>query len=432
MLVVARDSAAVVRSDRREGAWVADLSRRALLGMAAAAPLGLLAACSADAAGAPSPSRSTPSVTGDPSALNASAVAQGPLAAAPYGPTGGHWPTRTPARSDRFDLVVESDCTWQDIANAISYVTERTPRGRGAVLVKPGVLQGYGAGSSDGPVLQNVGALGRPYRVLVSPRDGAGTVTTSAPIRVDSVRGVAFVGFWLYPQSVVLTSVQDVAWAWSKGQAFNITTGRSAGSSQVELVECVTPAARASDNDTWAIRTGGTDWSDIRMTGCYISPSYKAAGSSAHCDTLQLSGSQAGTGLVITDTVIFASTNSAFIPSSRTTGIMFDHSLVVAGDRMLERYPLPAGANGFTSGAPSAVNGSGTVNAISGSGSTFIGSIHGQWLSVQACSTSVPRPPAATSGAFATDPSLASVGPSWLDAQAPMPTDAALKAAWAS
>ncbi|GAA5200894.1 hypothetical protein [Microbacterium jejuense] len=412
---------------------MAEISRRVALSLLLAAPAVLVSCSVPDRASArPTPSRTptTQASRGMPASLSNAALPRGPLAAASFGPTGRHWPSRTPRPSDAFDLVVEAECTWKDISRCISYVAERTPHGKGCVLVKPGTLPGYGAGSSKPPVLQGIGALGRDYRVLVMPREGSASITFSDAIRMDAVKGVAFAGFWLFPQSIVLTSVQDFAWARSKGQAFNITAGGSGPASQIELVECVTPEAKLTDADVWAIRTGDNPWSDIQIVGCYLAPSYKSATSTAHCDTLQLSGSSPGADLVIRDSVIFASTNSGFIPSDRTSGIVFDHSLVVGGDRMVVRYPLPPDANAFASGKPAAVNGIGTVDAISAVSSTFVGNLRGQWLSVQNCVASIPRPPAVTSGQFSIDLSLNAIGADWLDARAPLPTDEALRLAW--
>ena len=40
------------------------------------------------------------------------------------------------------------------------------------------------------------------------PRDGSASVTFDASIRLDRVMGVSFVGFWTFPNSLVLTGVQ--------------------------------------------------------------------------------------------------------------------------------------------------------------------------------------------------------------------------------
>ncbi len=403
-----------------------ELSRRTVLSLLIAAPLAV-AGCSAVR---PGQEVATETPSGTDAGLPAAAIASGDLSLGQFGPTGSHWPSRTPKMTDRFDASVEVDASWSAIAAGIAQVAASAPKGKARVLVRPGTLSGGGAGSSKTPVMRNVGAVGRPYRVLVMPRDGVGTVTHSDSLRIELVGGVSFVGFWLGSNSIVLSAVQDFAWAWSKGQAFNITSNSSLPTENVELVECVTPDARLIDSDTWAFRTGGQTYEDISMIGCYLAPSYKNDGSGAHCDTLQLSGDEAKKGLTIRDSVIFASTNSAFIPSGGASDILFDHSLVVGGDRMLQRYPLPAGANAFTSGAPAAVNGIGTVDMLSASASTFIGNVRGVWKSVQSSTVSLAEPPKATSGSFTSDTSLAKVDAAWLEARTPMPTDARLKAAW--
>lgn len=407
-----------------------DYSRRAALSLMIAVPALTLAACTRTQNRAVEPTPSSTPRTGVPASLRTAAVPSGALAAAVFGPNGGHWPTRTPRASDKFDLVVEAECTWADIARAISFVTERTPNGKGLVLVKPGILPGNGAGSSSAPVLQLVGALGRPYRVLVAPRDGVGSITHSASMRIDRVRGVAFMGFWPFPNSLVLSSVEDVAWGWSKGQAFNITAGAGGPARGIELVECVTPDARMTESDAWAFRTAGNLLEDVSVVGSYIAPSYKPAGSSAHCDTLQLSGDHAQNRVTLTDSVLFASTNAGFIPSSLATAVAFNHTLIVASDRMLQRYALPAGANAFTSGVPAAVNGTGTVGLLSATDSTFVGALQGTWASIQNTTVSGNRTAAPASGSVQIDSSLSRIDAGWLEARTPMPTDDRLRAIW--
>ncbi len=406
-----------------------DISRRAVVvAILASAPAALVAcAPRSETAATPRPTATKPA------AATASPTVEpdGPLAAAAYGPTGRHWPSRTPVPGDEFDLLVEAECDWQEISNAIQYVAERTQDGRGCVLVKPGELPGYGAGSSKSPVIQGVGTADRSSRVLVMPRDGAASIEITDSIRIDGVTGVSFVGFWLYPGSVVLTSVQDVAWAWSKGRAFNVSAGSSGPVSDVELVECVSPEAQLIESDAWAFRTGENEIDGISVVGCYIAPSYKPDGSQAHCDSLQLSGNPTQNRISIVDSVIFASTNAAFIPSSNAANVVFQNSLVVAGDRMLQRYPLPGEANAFTSGLPTAVNGVGTVGILSAEGSTFIGGVRGEWKSVvdSVVSGDAARVRSA-SGSFRSDESLSSIDADWLEARTPMPSDDRLARIW--
>jgi hypothetical protein len=349
---------------------------------------------------------------------------------APFGPTGQHWPSRTPKPRDRFDFTVDVDPTWTAIADGIARANAAGASKNAVVRVRPGVLPGNGAGSTSKPVLRNVGKLGRKSRVLVVPRDGAGTVTLAASIRLELVRGVAFVGFWNFPYSAVFSAPQDFAWAWSKGQAFNITANSSEPTADVELVECVTPDARLNDQDVWGFRTDGQTMTGVSVIGCYVAPSYKAAGSSAHCDTLQLSGTHPAAGVVIKDSVIFASTNAAVIPFDRAVDITFDHSLVVGGDRMLQRFPLPDGANAFTSGFPSSVNGSGTVDILSARDSTFLGPVRGTWKSAERSTVSTASVPKSTTGAFVSDLALATVDAVWMDQVAPARTDDQLRAMW--
>jgi hypothetical protein len=405
-----------------------ELSRRTALSLLIAAPAVAIAGCSADersAAGGATPATTAPSGV-QPSVFSE----VGDLSTAEFGPTGTHWPSRTPAPTDQFDVTIEVDAKWSAISAGIAQAIAKSPKGNVRVLVRPGVLGGNGAGSTKTPVIKNVGVVGRPSRALVMPRDGVGTVTFSDSIRIELVRGVSFVGFWLGTRSMVVSAVQDFAWAWSRGQAFNLTSNSTQPTKDVEFVECVTPDARLIDADTWALRSGGQPYSNVSIIGCYLAPSYKNAGSGAHCDTIQLSGDDAMEGLNIRDTVIFSSTNAGLIPSGGATGIVFDHSLVIGSDRMLQRYPLPAGANAFTSGLPAAVNGVGSVDQLSAVDSTFVGNVRGVWKSVEATSTSLAKPPAVTSGSFTSDTSLSSIDGAWIDTRSPFPTDERLKAAW--
>ncbi|GAA3633439.1 hypothetical protein GCM10022200_15700 [Microbacterium awajiense] len=406
-----------------------DISRRTATAFLALGPALALAACTQERTAAErTGAHQTLGTTTAWSTTKARPAAL--LSTAEFGPTGRHWPSRTPRPTDRFTMVLEVDASWTAIAAAITRAVDEQPNGRVAILVRPGTLPGYGAGSTARAVLKGVGAAGRKYRILVAPRDGAGTVQHSASLRLELVSGVSFMGFWPYPYSVVMSAVTDVAWGWSKVQALNITGNSATPVDDVELVECVTPEAQLKDSDTWAFRTVDRSISNVSMIGCYVSPSYKQAGSSAHCDTLQLSGNSANTGLVIRDSVIFASTNAAFIPSGAATGVIFDHSLVVGGDRMLERYPLPSGANAFTSGFPQAVNGSGSVDQLSGADSVFIGGVSGTWLDVKDCTVSGTRAPTVTTGGFTSDPALSGIDDQWLESMAPMPSDDRLRAAW--
>lgn len=367
---------------------------------------------------------------GDVAPAAASSAPEIPNAGDVFGPTGHRWPSRTPHAYDAFDASVECDCSWEAIAAAIVAVDEAAPDGSARVLVRPGNLRGGGAGSTSEPVLADIGREGRASRVLVIPRDGVESVKIEGSLRLNALVGVAFAGFWTFPESLVLTSTRDFAWAWSKGQAFNISSGDSGPSESTELVECVTPEAAEGDADTWAFRTGANPYRDIAVRGCYLAPTYKAEDSESHCDTLQLSGDADKEGLLIEGTVLFSSTNAGFIPTAEAKDIVFDRSLLVGGDRMLERYPLPRGANAFTSGPPSVVNAAKSVDQMSAKDSVFIGHVRGTFANVENSIISANDAPNATVGAFRPDPSLAEIDAEWLDEKAPMPTDDRLREIW--
>ena len=134
--------------------------------------------------------------------------------------------------------------------------------------------------------------------------------------------------------------------------------------------------------------------------------------------------------MTLTDSVLFASTNAGFIPSSLATAVAFNHTLIVASDRMLQRYALPAGANAFTSGVPAAVNGTGTVGLLSATDSTFVGALQGTWASIENTTVSGNRTAAPASGSVQVDSSLSRIDAGWLEARTPMPTDDRLRAIW--
>ncbi|MDQ1136196.1 hypothetical protein QE410_000995 [Microbacterium sp. SORGH_AS 1204] len=403
------------------------------------APVAVVAAC------APESERESPTSPASPTATPTESTgtglgAVGPAAAsaAPeipdsgdvFGPTGQRWPSRTPRAYDAFDASVECDCTWEAIAAAITAVDRAAPDGSARVLVRPGTLSGDGAGSTAKPVLSQIGREGRSSRILVIPRDGTESVSIDDSIRLDAIVGISFAGFWTFPGSVVLTSTRDVAWAWSKGQAFNITSGDSGPTESTEFVECVTPDAVAADADTWAFRTGSNAMREVSVRGCYLAPTYKAEGSEAHCDTLQLSGDEDMDGLLVEGTVLFSSTNAGFIPTAEANNIVFDRSLLVGGDRMLERYPLPDGANAFTSGQPAAVNAAKSIDRMSAKDSVFIGRVRGTFSRAENTTVSAAETPRASSGAFQSDPSLDGIDADWLDERAPLPTDDRLRTIW--
>lgn len=358
----------------------------------------------------------------------AASAATSTLYSTTFGPDGSHWPSRTPRPTDTFVKTIECDCTWSAIASAITSLKDVSKNDNVRILVRPGRLSGNGAGSSARPVLERIGQTGRGRRILIMPRDGSQSIAVDASLRMDRVSGVSFVGFWTFPYSLVLTGVSDFSWAWSKGRAFNVSTNDLAAVSDVEFVECVTPESQLTESDAWATRTAGSTVTNLSLLGCYIASMYKPSSSTAHLDTLQLSGTHPLKNVVMKDSVIFASTNAGFIPTEIASGVRFEHSLVVAGATMLKRYPLPSGAK-LSSVYPQAANGSGTNGVMSAQDSIMIGSVPGVWAAVGNSFTSAAKT-YANSGGWTYDPTLSEVTSAWLDARTPMPTDEYLRTVW--
>lgn len=344
-----------------------------------------------------------------------------------FGPTGRHWPART-AKSNVADRTIEVAANWAAIAGAISTAV-KYPRQRVRILVRPGTLPGFGNASASTPVLRDVGALARSYRILVRPRDGIDSVKFSGSLRIHNIKGVTFAGFMPFPHALTLTAVQDFAWAWSKAGGFNLT-GNGGTTRDIELVECVTPNHALRNHDTWAFRTWSHELSNVLVNGCYIAPSYMPKGSKEHVDTLQLSGPLAQRNVTIRDTAVFASTHAAIIPSAIAQKVRLEHSLVVAGNSMLSRHPIPAGADNFSRGFPIAVNGEGTTNVLGGANNIFVGAVHGSWSDASNIHVSVKPRAKVARGAFTLNTSLASVSRAWLDAHSTAPTDAYLRSIW--
>ena len=148
------------------------ISRRtALAALLSAAPV-LMAGCGLDRSAATPGAASAsgaPHRAARPHTASPATASLGVLSTAEFGPTGRHWPSRTPALTDTFDFTIEVNATWAAIADGIKQAIAKAPKGKTRVLVKPGVLPGFGAGSSKTPVLKNVGKTGLPT-AFWSPR----------------------------------------------------------------------------------------------------------------------------------------------------------------------------------------------------------------------------------------------------------------------
>ncbi|GMM97537.1 hypothetical protein [Microbacterium sp. MTN4-26] len=366
-----------------------------------------------------------------------------------FGPDGSHWPTRTPWVHDAFDSVVEVDPVWSEIAAAIAAAGATS---KVKVLVRPGAFSaGGGSGSTRTGDLRDVGSTGRDWRVLVTPRDGWGSVTSvgtvadGAGYAFVNLAGVALIGFDFSTTGVVVRNCRDVAIGWSTFGRLNGTSNDHDGLSDVEMVECVLPDLTDNGVDRMALRVANDySASGVSMRGCYVAPAYKVAGSSAHCDTLQTSRSS-GAGNVsdisIEDSVFYASSSAVFM-AEHTQNVSLVRSAFIGGLRGTGRYPIADGLHLIEGentlwGQP--VSQGDLVTGVAVSGGLILGSIRESWQfdSVADVITTDETPPAPATGAFTVD--VATYGEQgdllpqeWYDANCPLPDAARLSTVWSA
>jgi hypothetical protein len=356
--------------------------------------------------------------------------------ASSFGPNGTHWPELLPTPflyDTSVPHVIDVDCTWTAIRNALAAVTPAQAAAGVLIRVAPGALPGNGSGSTSTPVLQNLGSTAWTKRVTVAPRDGYGTVTigivNSLGARIHNVHGVCFAGFVAYalrPSACINSAI-----AWTKVTFWlGVSAATNLNSSNMELVEVVMPNASVRDTDTAesATSTNGTT-SNFRFTGCYFAPSYRSNGS-AHTDTFQFFGSSAYSNMVFKDTVLFSSSNCA-IQTGDLDGLQIIHCYIAAEAPALSRYPFPSG---YT--PPNPLDVTKTFNGGGGNfqvyDSIFIGRMPystSPWsvVSNTRITEAVSLAPGAT-GAWTVDPTLATSTPE--DFNIPVPTDAYLAGIW--
>lgn len=373
--------------------------------------------------------------------------------AALFGPSGTHWPDRTPRVNDTFDHVVEVDPVWDQVETAIRDAHAAYPNGKIKIAVRPGQFGiGNGAGSTKDGVLHTVGAEGRDWRILVVPRDEWGTVTGSGGIgKTDEgyafvdIHGVTLVGFDFTGQSTLVRNCTDFALAWSTFGTIGITANHSLDLRNVELVECVLPQSIDTAADRIAVRAAdGRVIEDLRLRGCYVAPSYKAAGdTTGHTDSMQIGASNSEGSRVrfvsISDTVMFPSSSQTF-QTEYTDNITFSRSAVIAGLRGTGRYPLGPdrhvmrGENALWGGGP---NNSDAANGVVVEDSIIMGSVSSYWNFDRVTNTVISKPTSAVpaSGSFTVDTTLPAqdtpLDPAWLNQYAPMPDPARLSQIWA-
>ncbi|WP_164863477.1 hypothetical protein [Agromyces sp. LHK192] len=356
-----------------------------------------------------------------------------------YGPNGTHWPAHTP-RVGTAAVVVDVDCTWKAIGAAIA-AAKPADVARGLHLrVRPGTLPGYGAAAGSTPVLQNLGDVAWAKNILVSPRDGWGTVTLPESIRLNGVRGVTFAR--LTARFILLTDCARTAVAQTKVQNGLRMTASKTSVTRCDAYEVVMPDARIDTADPFGYATGeGGSIADCTWEGCYIAPVFRPAGGDQHLDALQMYGRGYTRGLTVRDSVVFGGLNCALQlggphpkdPNLGTPYFTLDHSIAAAqAFAVRARYPVPAGAD--QARLAQAINGSGEPGQMFAYDSLVFGSLYDtKWGAVERSSTSylnARTKNASSSGGWTVDPSLSNWGAAEFDAVAPRPTDAYLAKIW--
>ena len=422
-------------------------SRRSFVRLiAVAAPAAATAMCApAETSVKPTATASVPSssasATAAPTAAPAAIVGTArPAVVRSFGPNGTHWPAHTPWIKDAV-TTVEVACTWAAIRTALLAVTASQAAAGVHIKVRPGTLPGLGASSGSKAVLQGLGSAQWAKNVLVSPRDGWGSVIITEPARLREVYGVTFAR--INGVDVLLTNCTRSAWAQSvMSDGLSMASSYGATTSQCGAYEIVMSNVKSDISDPLGYAAGADCvLTDSVWDGCYSAPVFRPSGATDHVDTLQMYGSGWYRGLTVRDTTFFGSLNCALQiggmrdddPNKGTRFLTVDHSILTSQATALRvRYPTPAGAD--TPSMAQAINGIGEDFQLYANDSYIFGSMYrSKWGGVSNTKVSygqaVSRNPVA-SGKWTVDSSMDSWGASQFDALVPTPTDAYLKSIW--
>ncbi|MFK4807842.1 hypothetical protein ACI3KX_18430 [Microbacterium sp. ZW CA_36] len=420
------------------------LSRRSFVRLlAVAAPAAATAMCApAQTAASPSATASVPSASSVPTAAPAAIVGTArPAVVRSFGPNGTHWPAHTPWIKDTVTTTVEVACTWAAIRTALLAVTASKAAAGVHIKVRPGTLPGLGASSGSKAVLQGLGSAQWSKNVLVSPRDGWGSVIITEPARLREVYGVTFAR--INGVDVLMTNCTRSAWAQSTmSEGLSMASSYGATTRECGAYEIVMSNAKADISDPLGYAAGADCvLTDSVWDGCYSAPVFRPTGASDHVDTIQMYGSGWYRGLTVRDTTFFGSLNCALQiggmrsddPNKGTPFLTLDHSIITSQATAIRaRYPKPANAD-----APKlaqALNGIGEDFQLYAKDSYIFGSMYrSKWGGVSNTKVSyaeaTTRNPVA-SGRWTYDSSMDSWGASQFDALVPTPTDAYLKSIW--
>jgi len=358
-----------------------------------------------------------------------------------YRPNGTHWPANTPQIGSTFAKVIDVACDWTAIGKAIASVSDAEIAAGVHIRVTPGTLPGFGASSGSQAALKGVGRGVASKNILVSPRNGWGSVTIADSVRLTAVKGVTFAR--INGRFILLTDCSRTNWAHSKvsyGFRMTASSGIVRGCNAYEVVMA---DAKADISDPFGFAAGTNSMiTDSLWEGCYCAPVFRPAGASDHIDTLQMYGNGAYRGLTIRDSTFFGALNSALQlggpksqdPDLGTTFMSIEHSILTAQVvAMRVRYPAPEGA--YTPTIGQAINGSGESGQLFAKDSYVFGSMYTtQWGTVENSFTSYSKAPTnnkAASGAWKYDASMSSWGADRFDELTPTPTDEYLRTIWA-
>lgn len=357
-----------------------------------------------------------------------------------YGPDGSHWPANTPEIGSNFGKVLDVPCDWTSIGKAIASVSDADIDKGVHIRVAPGTLPGFGASSGSQGVLKNFGRGTASKNILVSPKDGWGTVAIADSSRFINVKGVTFAR--INARFVLLTDCTRTNWAQSKvSYGFRMTSSNGI-TRQCNAYEVVMADAKIDINDPFGYAAGtGSMITESLWEGCYCAPVFRPSGAKDHIDSLQMYGNGAYRGLTIRDSTIFGALNSAMQlggpksqdPDLGTPFFTVEHSILTAQIfAMRVRYPAPEGAYQPTIGQ--AINGSGESGQLFARDSYVFGSLYNtKWGAVENSFSSYSKAPTNNTslvGAWQYDPQMSTFGASWFDERSPIPTDDYLAGIW--
>jgi hypothetical protein len=358
-----------------------------------------------------------------------------------FGPNGTHWPANTPQIGSTFGKVIDVACDWTAIGKAIASVSDAEIAAGVHIRVAPGTLPGFGASSGSSAALKGVGRGTAPKNILVSPKNGWGSVTIADSVRLIAVKGVTFAR--INGRFILLTDCSHTNWAHSKVSYGFRMTASSGIVKECNAYEVVMADAKIDISDPFGFAAGTNSMITSSVwEGCYCAPVFRPSGASDHIDTLQMYGNGTYRGLTIRDSTFFGALNSALQlggpksqdPDLGTPFVTLDHAILTAQVvAMRVRYSAPQGA--YTPTIGQAINGSGESGQLFAKDSYVFGSMYTtQWGSVENSFTSYGKAPSnntSITGAWKYDASMSSWGADRFDELTPTPTDDYLRGIWA-